>query len=260
MTTDNHTGVLAFVSYARDNGVARITLNRPERLNAISPALAADLLAALDRALADEVRVVVIDGAGRAFCAGHDLKEKDPEPGSPESEAHLATLQAITERLVNPRIASVALIHGYALGAGAELALACDVIIAADSAHIAFPEVSVGLSVTGGGSYLLPLSVGLHRAKQLMMLGDTLDALTAKEWGIVSQVVPGDGLSAAGDTLVDRLLALPQESLTMAKKALDTALELGLTGTMDLEVEHARHTLKSAELRATRESYWSGRD
>lgn len=260
MTTNNHTGVLTFVNYQQENGVARITLNRPERLNAISPALASDLLVALDRALAESVRVVVINGAGRAFCAGHDLKEQDPEPGSPESEAHLATLQAITQRLTTPSLASVALIHGYALGAGAELALACDVIIAGDSAHIAFPEVSVGLSVTGGGSYLLPLTVGLHRAKQLMMLGDTLDALTAKEWGLVSQVTPEAGLADAGEALVNRLLALPQESLSMAKRAIGSAGELGLSGTMDLEVEHARHTLNSPELRTTRESYWGGRD
>jgi len=260
MTTDDNTSVQALVSYERNDSLARITLNRPERLNALSPALAADLLAALDRALTEQARVVVLAGAGRAFCAGHDLKEPDPLPGSPESEAHLHTLQAITERLVTPSVTSIALIHGYVLGAGAELALACDAIIAGDSAHIAFPEVSVGLSVTGGGSYFLPASVGLHRAKQLMMFGDTLDALTAREWGLVTQVVTDDALAEAGQGMVDRVLALPQESLGLAKSALTAALERGLSETMNLEVENARHTLQSPELRAARESYWGGRD
>lgn len=260
MTTNNPTSVLTFVTYRQDNGVAHITVNRPERLNAISPALASDLLRALDRAIAEDARVILIDGAGRAFCAGHDLKEEDPEPGAPESEAHLSTLQAITDRLVTPSLTSIALIHGYVLGAGAELALACDIIIAAEGAHIAFPEVSVGLSVTGGGSYLLPQTVGLHRAKQLMMLGETLDAQQATEWGMVSQIVPESELAAAGSDLAARVLALPQESLSMAKKALQASSSLGLSDTMDLEVEHARQTLNSAELRTTREAYWDGRD
>jgi enoyl-CoA hydratase/carnithine racemase len=260
MTTDNPTSVLTFVTYRCDDGVAHITLNRPERLNAISPALASDLLVALDRAVTDDARVILLDGAGRAFCAGHDLKEEDPEPGSPESETHLATLQAITDRLVSPSLASIALIHGYVLGAGAEVALACDIIIAADSAHIAFPEVSVGLSVTGGGSYLLPLSVGLHRAKQLMMLGESLGADQAQEWGMVSQVVPGDTLAQTGEEIAARLLALPRESLSMAKKALQVSGLLGLSGTMELEVDHARQTLNSEELRTTRDAYWDGRD
>lgn len=251
---------LEFVEYQFDDGVATLTLNRPERLNAISPALARDLLGALSQAKSDGARLVSLRGAGRAFCAGHDLKEADPAPGSPESEEHLATLQAITRALVAPEIISVATLHGYVLGAGAEVALACDVIVAGSSTTMAFPEVSVGLSVTGGGSYFLPQLVGLLRAKKLILLGESLDAQTALEWGLVTQVVEDADLSAATTAMVEILGALPQHSLRLAKTALVRSAELGLEATMALEVDNARETLTSEDLRRTRKAFWGERD
>ncbi len=260
MTHEKTTHALGFVTYCLSDSVATIGLNRPDRLNAISPALARDLLEGLNRATQEGARVIVLKGEGRAFCAGHDLKEPDPEPGSPESEAHLENLQEITRRLVAPRVTSVAAIHGHVLGAGAELALACDIIIAAHSAEIVFPEVSVGLSVTGGGSYLLPAAVGLTRAKQLMMLGEPLDSERALNWGLVTQVVDEHSLASATETIVQQILALPAPALELSKATLNAASNLGLEKTMALEVENARHTLTSEELRQARSSYWGARD
>lgn len=248
-----------FVEITIEQRVARVQLNRPERLNAISPDVASQLLAALDNAHQSGAKLIVLGGEGRAFSSGHDLKEPDHPAGSPESDRHLETLQNITRRLMAPEVVSIAAVHGYALGAGAEIALACDIVVADTTAKIAFPEVSAGLSMTGGGSYLLPRIVGLARAKKLMLLGETLDAHTAQQWGIVADIAAEGELNLLVDKHVEVLMAMPEQGLLLAKKSLLASLGASLEDTLVSEIHNAKHTLDSDELREARNSHWTAK-
>ncbi len=246
-----------FVDLTIEQRVARVHLNRPERLNAISPQVASQLLDALNEAHHRGARIIVLAGQGRAFSSGHDLKEPDYPAGSPESDQHLRTLQHLTRRLMAPEVVSIAAVHGWALGAGAEIALACDIVVADTTAKIAFPEVQAGLSMTGGGSYLLPRIVGLSRAKKLMLLGETLDAATAHEWGIVADIAEDGKLEPLVTTYIESILAMPQPGLHLAKKSLLASMDATLEQTLENEIDHATHTLGSDELREARHSHWA---
>jgi 2-(1,2-epoxy-1,2-dihydrophenyl)acetyl-CoA isomerase len=231
------------VEYELDQDVARIYLNRPHRLNAVIPELTAGLVAALDRAAEDGARVVVLAGRGRAFCSGHDLKEPIPPETVLATRRRVDAIQDVTRairRFPGPVIAAV---HGYALGAGCEFALGCDLVVAGEDAMFGFPEVSVGLSVTGGISRLLPLLVGPVRAKELLLLGDRFEAGRALELGLVNRVAPaGEHERLAGELAV-RLRELPALALALAKQALDRGADCALEEAMAAEVDFAALTV-----------------
>lgn len=231
-------------------GVAQIRLNRPERLNAVAPALVDDLLRALDTVAASDARAVVLSGAGRAFCAGHDLKEPAPEG---DSRARLERLQDVTRRLRGLRQPVIAAVHGYAIGAGAEFALGCDLILAAEDAVFAFPEPGLGLSVTGAASRLLPQLVGPLKAKELLLLGERVTAAAALELGLVNAVVP-DVLAAAHDW-ARRIAGQPPGAVALAKRALDAADDLETA--LELEVSHALITEHTPEVARSAEAFRS---
>lgn len=233
-----------------DGGVAVITLNRPERLNAVVPALIDDLLAAFDIVTnaGDDVRAVVLTGAGRAFCAGHDLKE---QPATGETRPRLERIQDVTRRIRSAPQPVIAAVHGYAIGAGAEFALGCDLVLAADDSVFAFPEAGLGLSVTGGASRLLPLLVGPVRAKELLLLGERIGALRAREIGLVNAAVPAAGLMDAALGLARDIAAKPGYAVTLAKRALDSGIDSTLEGALELEVSHALITDATAEVAAS---------
>ncbi|NIH87009.1 enoyl-CoA hydratase/isomerase family protein [Amycolatopsis granulosa] len=212
-----------------DGDVAHIWLNRPERLNAVAPRLVDDLLAALGDV--GDTKAVVLGGRGRAFCAGHDLKE-NPQG---DSRARIERLQDVTRRLRALPQPVIAAVHGYAIGAGAEFALGCDLVLAAEDAVFAFPEASLGLSVTGAASRLLPLLVGPLKAKELLLLGDRIDARTAHELGLVNAVVPD--VHATALDWARRIPAHP--ATTLAKRALDAGIDSALDQALELEVSHA---------------------
>lgn len=217
-------------------GVAVVTLNRPDRLNAVSAGLVDDLLAALDSVASSDARAVVLAGAGRAFCAGHDLKS--PSSGPP-SRRRLELLQDVTRRLrsLPPVIAAV---QGYAIGAGAEFALGCDLILAADDAVFQFPEVGLGLSVTGGASRLLPSLVGVARAKELLLIGERVPAATALEFGLVNAVVPASELADRAASWARSIADKPAHAALIAKRAVDASVPL--EPALELEVSHALQT------------------
>ncbi|GAB3717713.1 enoyl-CoA hydratase/isomerase family protein [Amycolatopsis oliviviridis] len=245
---------MSTVDYALDDGIAVIWLNRPERLNAVVAELVDDLLEALDAAAKSDARAVVLAGRGRAFCAGHDLKEPTPEG---DSRPRLDRLQDVTRRLRGLRQPVIAAVHGYAIGAGAEFAMGCDLILAADDAVFAFPEVSLGLSVTGAASRLLPLLVGPLKAKELLLLGERVSGTEAYELGLVNAVLPADDLM---DTALDwaaRIAAHPAAAATMAKRALDSGIDSSLDAALELEVSHALITEHSAEVAASAEAFRS---
>lgn len=243
------------VELAIDDGVALVWLNRPERLNAVAPELVDDLLAALGEVAADEeVRAVVLAGRGRAFCAGHDLKAPEPEG---DSRVRLERLQDVTRRLRALPQPVLAAVHGYAIGAGAEFALGCDLILAADDATFAFPEVGLGLSVTGGASRLLPQLVGPLKARELVLFGDRLDAAAAERLGLVNWVVPADELLERALKWATRLAAQPAGATALAKRALDRGPDGTLETALELEVSHALVTEHTPEVAQATEEFRS---
>ena len=246
------------VEYGRDGEVAVVHLNRPERLNAVSPALTRGLRDALTRAEAEGARVVVLAGRGRAFCAGHDLKEPQPVETPVQTRARLEEIQDVTRlvrRFPGPVIAAV---HGYALGAGCEFALACDVVIAAEDAQFGFPEVGVGLSVTGGISKLLPALVGWAKAKELLLLGDRVSGAEAGAIGLVARVAPAGEHETVAMDLARRFVDRPPLALSLAKQVHDHRLDATLEGAMTREVDHAILTSLSGEGAAPKEAFSRG--
>lgn len=224
------------VEFALDDGVAWLWLNRPDRLNAVAPELVGDLLAALDAAASPDVHAVVLAGRGRAFCAGHDLKQQAREG---DVRADVERIQDVTRRIRALRAPVIAAVHGYAIGAGAEFALGCDLVVAADDAVFAFPEAGLGLSVTGGASRLLPLLVGPLKAKELLLLGERIDAATAHGLGLVNTVVGEAKLIDTARAWARTIAAKPAASVTLAKRALDAGVDQALETVLELEVAHA---------------------
>ncbi|MFT3777987.1 MAG: enoyl-CoA hydratase/isomerase family protein [Ottowia sp.] len=193
------------------DGLFEITLHRPERLNALTPGMAQALLGAVRQAQADPaVGALLIEGEGRAFCAG---KDRD----APGSAAFVASLQQLADALVNGGKPSVAAVQGWAVGAGLELALNCDLVIASDDARFKLPEAQLGLPGTGGVHALLPRLVGLGRAKALLWLGDEFDARRACEWGLVWDVAPRPELPERARAYARRLLATDPQALSHVK-------------------------------------------
>lgn len=227
------------VDYECADGVAWIRLNRPERLNAVVAELVEGMCAALDEAVADQVGATVIAGRGRAFCAGHDLRV-DREFADPLARARqLHMLQDVTRKVRRAPHPVIAAVHGYALGAGCEFALCSDLVIAAEGSRFGFPEVGVGLTVTGGISHVLPVAVGLARAKELLLLGEQFDADRALELGLVNRVVPADTLEDDAAGLARTLRDRPRLAMALAKEALDRGAQLGLAAALDMEVTQA---------------------
>ncbi|WP_030484484.1 enoyl-CoA hydratase/isomerase family protein [Nocardioides aequoreus] len=242
------------VEYSCRDGIAHLELNRPDRLNAVSADLVEQLLAGLDRAAA-EAAVIVLSGRGRAFCAGHDLKEPPPAETPLQTRTRLHRLQEVTRRVRSFPGIVVAAVHGYALGAGCEFALCCDLVVADETAQLGFPEVGVGLSVTGGISSLLPRVVGPARAKELLVLGERFGADRAAGLGLVNRVVPaGEHLDAAMQ-LARRIAERPPLSTSLAKRVVDRSVEAEIESAMAAEVDHALLTSLSGEGEAPREAF-----
>jgi 2-(1,2-epoxy-1,2-dihydrophenyl)acetyl-CoA isomerase len=227
------------VTLERRDGELRITLNRPDALNAWNKQLGADLLAAVREAADDDgVRAVVITGAGRAFSSGADLRAGfDPTPeGHPDVETVLHDVYhpIITglRELPKPVLARV---NGPAVGIGCSLALACDLIVASESAYFLLAFVNIGLVPDGGSSLLLPERVGLARATEMAMLGERIGARQALEWGLINRVTADDELDAVVDELAARLAAGPTAAYAGIKRQFNHWLFTRMAGQLDLE-------------------------
>jgi len=220
-----------------DADVAVISLNRPHRLNAVNVQLVEGLLDALAEVEAGDCGAVLLTGRGRAFCAGHDLKE--PRGDEDSLLRRLEHLQEVTRRIRGLSVPVVAAVHGHAVGAGAEFALGCDLVVAAEGTRFRFPEVGLGLSVTGGLTKLLPLFVGPVKAKELLLLGEALDAQDALRLGLVNRVVPAGDLMDAAMEWARRLAGQPRLPTAMAKAALDNGIDAAFEAALQLEISHA---------------------
>lgn len=215
--------------------VLYLTLNRPERLNAFSEEMLRGLTQELRRAASDaSVRVVVLSGAGRAFSAGGDVKTM--QGVSPdEVHDHIEILIETVLTMVELQKPIVAAVHGVAAGAGFNLALASDLVVASDEARFMMSFVQVGLVSDGGGLWFLPRIVGPHLARELLYLGEPISAQRAYEMGIVNRVVPPEELERSVGELADKLQAKPRRVLENTKRLVGQSLSTGLSDMMHLE-------------------------
>lgn len=218
-----------------DNGVMQLTLNRPESLNAFSPDMTGGIIEALDEAQKNpDIRVVTIKGAGRAFSAGGDVKGMGNNSPINTYERFSRTNRMVLaiRQLEKPVIA---IVHGYAAGVAFSIALACDLIVAAEDTKFIMSFAKVGLSVDGGGSYFLPRLVGAQRAKELLFTAEPLDAKKAYEWGIVNRVYPLEELDEKASDFVSAFAKGPGKSYGMMKKLVNQSFVSDLDEMLELE-------------------------
>jgi 2-(1,2-epoxy-1,2-dihydrophenyl)acetyl-CoA isomerase len=235
-------------------GVARLTLNRPERLNSFNIEMHAEVRAVLDEVKEDgSCRVLVLTGAGRGFCAGQDLGDRAVAPGAAATdlgdsiERRYKPLVLALRALPMPVIAAV---NGVAAGAGANLALACDMVIAARSASFIQSFSKLGLVPDSGGTWFLPRLVGPARAIGAAFLGDKLPAEQAADWGLIWRCVADEQFPAAVEELAQRLAVAPTRALARIKEAIYTSGERSLAQQLDVERDYQRelgHSLDYAE-------------
>ncbi|NVI89060.1 enoyl-CoA hydratase/isomerase family protein [Actinomadura sp. BRA 177] len=234
-STDEAAPAVAPFAVSREGHVATLTISNPRRKNSIGQAAWGALRDAVSGIADGDARVLVITGEGGDFCAGADL--------SARGERHaLIGMQEVNEACLavhRMRVPVICRVDGYAVGAGMNLALAGDFVIASDRARFAQIFVKRGLSVDFGGSWLLPRLVGLHRAKEMVLLGEMIDAAALHGLGIVRQVVPPEELDAAVAVLAEQLAAGPPVALAQSKRLLNDAFESSFEGALEAEA-HAQ--------------------
>jgi 2-(1,2-epoxy-1,2-dihydrophenyl)acetyl-CoA isomerase len=239
------------VLHRLEGGVLELVLNRPDKLNAFTAPMHMALRAQLDRAAQDDlVRAVLLTGAGRAFCAGQDLGDRDPRKGGPAPDlgATIGTyynplIRAIRD-LPKPVIAAV---NGVAAGAGANIALACDIVLAADGARFVQSFAKLGLVPDAGGSWTLPRLLGEARAKALALTGEPLGAAQAAEWGLIWRAVPHAELLTEARALAAQLAKGPTYGFGLTKQAIQAAAGNTLDEQLDLEQDYQRRAGASAD-------------
>ena len=216
------------ITFTVEAGIARLTLNRPDKLNSFNGAMHAELRVALDRIQEDKaVRVLVLTGAGRAFCAGQDLADpamaavdgKMPDIGNVVE----ASYKPLILRVQNLRVPTIAAVNGIAAGAGASVALACDLVIASKSASFLQAFSKIGLIPDTGGTWFLPQRVGMARAMGLALLADKLSADKAADWGLIWQCVEDADFAAEVDALAQQLASAPTKALVRTRQAMHAA-------------------------------------
>jgi enoyl-CoA hydratase/carnithine racemase len=223
-----------YVNYEKKDGIGIITLNRPEKLNALSREVLVDLLEALEYASRDpDVRVIVITGAGKAFCAGADVVEFTKS--LVEIKEFIDLGRRVFDFLESLEKPIIAVVHGFALGGGFELALACDLIIAAEGSQLGSPEINLGIIPGWGATQKLLITVGPYKARELVMLGDRISAEEALKLGIVNRVVPADRVIEEALSIAKKLAEKSPLALSAAKSVLNRSLR-NMTST-GLEIE-----------------------
>jgi 2-(1,2-epoxy-1,2-dihydrophenyl)acetyl-CoA isomerase len=244
---------MSSILVSQEAGVLAITLNRPDKLNAFTPEMHELLRKALERA-ADEpaVRAVLLTGAGRGFCAGQDLSERNVEPGAAPIDLSVSIgsnynpLVRHLRELPKPIVCAV---NGVAAGAGANIALACDIVLAARSASFVQSFSKIGLVPDSGGSYFLPRRVGAARAMGLALLGEKLSAEDAEHWGLIWKVVEDGKLLEEAKAIATKLASGPTKGYGLVKKALQASEGNSLDAQLDLERDLQREAGFSEDYR-----------
>ena len=231
-----------YINYTLQDGVATLTLNRPDKLNSLTGAMMLEMFSALGVAAQDKaVRALVLTGSGRAFCAGQDLADPSmsPKPGS-DTPADIGDVvdtfySPLVRRLRAMPKPVVCAVNGVAAGAGANIALSCDIVIAVQTASFIQPFCRLGLVPDAGGTWLLPQLVGRARAVGLALLGDKLSAAQAQEWGLIWKCVATDDFATEVSAIAKTLAAGPTLGFVRTREAIDTAATSTLDAQLDLE-------------------------
>jgi 2-(1,2-epoxy-1,2-dihydrophenyl)acetyl-CoA isomerase len=244
---------MSSILVSQDAGVLTITLNRPEKLNAFNPEMHQLLRRAIERAGDDAgIRAALITGSGRGFCAGQDLAERNVSPGAAPIDlsvsigAYYNPLVRLLRGLPKPVVCAV---NGIAAGAGANVALACDLVLAARSASFVQSFSRLGLLPDSGGTYFLPRLVGTARAMGLALLGEKLSAEDAERWGLIWKAVDDDKLLAEANALARALAAGPTKGYGLVKRAIYASAGNSLEAQLDLERDLQRDAGSSADYR-----------
>jgi 2-(1,2-epoxy-1,2-dihydrophenyl)acetyl-CoA isomerase len=243
------------ILFGVERGIARLTLNRPDKLNSFNVAMHLEVQEALKQVVSQAARVLVITGAGRGFCAGQDLGDRAVTPGGGAAGAAGIDLGDSIERYYKPLVLAlsnlplpvIAAVNGVAAGAGANIALACDLVIAARSASFVQAFCRLGLVPDSGGTWFLPRLVGTARALGLAMLGDKLSAEQAASWGMIWQCVDDADLGVTVDKMAEALAVAPTAGLAATKSAIRSASEHSLEAQLDIERDAQRLLGRSAD-------------
>ena len=227
-----------FIKYYSENSVAFITLNRPEVLNSFNRQMALELQDVLDQCNNDKnIRCLYITGEGRAFCAGQDLAEAISKEGPELQKIVKEHYNPIIDKIRNIEKPVVCAVNGVAAGAGANIALGCDIVVAAESSSFVQAFSKIGLIPDSGGTFFLPRLIGLQRASALMMLGDKVKATEALAFGMIYKVFPDNELQTEARSLAVKLGAMPTKGLGLTKRALNRSLTNNLKEQLKLEEE-----------------------
>jgi 2-(1,2-epoxy-1,2-dihydrophenyl)acetyl-CoA isomerase len=238
------------ILFNADGGIARLTLNRPDKLNSFNTQMHGEVQHALGSLQGNGARVLVLTGAGRGFCAGQDLGDRAVAPGSQGvdlGESIDKYYKPLILALHNLPLPVIAAVNGVAAGAGANIALACDLVIAARSASFVQAFSKLGLVPDSGGTWTLPRLVGNARALGLTLLGDKLPAEQAAAWGMIWQCVDDADLGSVVDTLARQLAAAPTRGLAWTKAAIRGGWQRSLAEQLDIERDAQRELGQSAD-------------
>ena len=243
------------IIYEKENGVATIKLNRPNVLNAMNKQLWLDLQTALEDVRLDQaIKALILTGEGRAFSTGADLKESKDRTID-DYRDYLMELQETSRKIIRFEKPIIAAINGFALGSGYELALACDIRIAADEAQIGSPEARVNSSVTGGAMRLLQDLVGPGKARELLFTAGYIDGREAERIGLVNKSVPLDRLMEEAKAMAKKITENSSFSIKMIKKGLNIASEVSLEALMDYEIEACLACVSTKEREESLEAF-----
>ncbi|MEX1164043.1 MAG: enoyl-CoA hydratase-related protein [Nitriliruptor sp.] len=239
-----------------DGGVLTLTLDRPQRRNALTGAVLDAFVAALGD-LERDVRVVVLTGEGKGFCAGQDLADEAVAAEGADLGATVDRWNAGVRAVRDARVPVIAAVNGVAAGAGANLALACDLVVAARSARFLEPFAGLGLVPDGGGTWTLPRLVGPQRAAAMTLLGAPLDATTAADWGLIAEVADDDTFGTRVAEIAATIAGLPPEGVAETKRLLRATFDHDLDAQLDLERDVQRERGAGQEYRSALAAFLS---
>ncbi|MBI4320547.1 MAG: enoyl-CoA hydratase/isomerase family protein [Chloroflexi bacterium] len=227
------------ILFEKEGPVAIITLNRPQRLNALSRLLLTELGQAVDEIAADkDARVVVVTGGAKCFCAGADISEAAHISIPREAEAFHNLIKVNFCKLEDLDRPVIAAISGVAMGGGLELALACDLRVASETARLGVPEIKIGAIPGAGGTQRLPRAIGVTKAKEMIYVGDPIDAAEAYRLGLVNKVAPVDTFFQEAKAMAAVIASRPRLALKAAKASINNGIELDLRRALDFEIQN----------------------
>ena len=248
------------IQFVKEEDIATITLNRSEKLNALSKQVRAEIRDALQKTIEDEEARVVIFCGNKVFSVGADLEEARNIQSVQDGYNFSREFQKLFQEIENFPLPTLAAINGFALGGGCELALACDFRIAADNARIGVPEIDLGAFPAGSGTQKLPRYIGVTRAKEMLYIGEPIDAQEAWRIGLINKVVPADELMNEAKKFAKKLASKPKIALATLKSLVNTGMNIDLTSALELEAKNFAALASSPEMRRGVEAFFKRKE